>query len=360
MPAMKASWDIFCRVIDNFGDAGVCWRLARQLVDEHACRVRLWIDAPEALCGLQPAYAPQCPGQAVIDGVDIRPWPADFPAVTPAGVVIEAFACDLPQTYLAAMASQPRPPVWFNLDYLSAESWVDGCHGLASPHPQLPLSKQFFFPGFSARTGGLLREARLPPPVASDGAADRALRVNLFCYADAPVETLLRAHHASPTGIELGVFPGQPTQAVTAACASLAGQPPACHILPLAFLPQSGLDSCLAAADINFVRGEDSFVRAQLAGRPFVWHIYRQADDAHLDKLHAFLDCYCADASPALATVIRAMFLAWNTGQGLEPAWRDYLSALPDLRPHALAWAKKLFQAPDLAGNLVKAAKERL
>jgi hypothetical protein len=28
MPAMQLHWDIFCRVIDNFGDIGVCWRLA--------------------------------------------------------------------------------------------------------------------------------------------------------------------------------------------------------------------------------------------------------------------------------------------------------------------------------------------
>ena len=24
-------WDIFCQVIDNHGDVGVCWRLAREL-----------------------------------------------------------------------------------------------------------------------------------------------------------------------------------------------------------------------------------------------------------------------------------------------------------------------------------------
>ncbi|HET9045379.1 MAG TPA: elongation factor P maturation arginine rhamnosyltransferase EarP, partial [Casimicrobiaceae bacterium] len=37
-------WDVFCKVVDNFGDAGVCWRLARQLVAEHDLAVTLWID----------------------------------------------------------------------------------------------------------------------------------------------------------------------------------------------------------------------------------------------------------------------------------------------------------------------------
>ncbi len=58
----------------------------------------------------------------------------------------------------------------------------------------------------------------------------------------------------------------------------------------LPFLPQHKYDDLLASCDLNFVRGEDSFVRAQLAGRPLVWHIYPQAEDAHLTKLQAFLE----------------------------------------------------------------------
>ena len=38
------SWDIFCTVVDNYGDIGVCWRLARQLAAEHGFAVRLWVD----------------------------------------------------------------------------------------------------------------------------------------------------------------------------------------------------------------------------------------------------------------------------------------------------------------------------
>ena len=79
-------------------------------------------------------------------------------AAEPADVVIEAFGCELPAAYVTAMAKSGRRHAWVNLEYLSAEEWVDSHHGLPSPHPRLPLIKYFFFPGFSPSTGGLLVE----------------------------------------------------------------------------------------------------------------------------------------------------------------------------------------------------------
>ncbi len=173
MPSDQAlSCDIFCTVIDNLGDAGVCWRLARQLATEYDWQVRLWIDDPAPIALLAPDHA------AV--PVTVHPWAGDFGGVTPAQIVIEAFACELPPRYVEAMAALPRPPVWLNLEYLSAEDWVAGCHGLPSPHPRLPLVKHFFFPGFVAGTGGLLREKNLAVPPAPTFPGQ--LEISLFCY----------------------------------------------------------------------------------------------------------------------------------------------------------------------------------
>ena len=94
-------------------------------------------------------------------GVEVRHWAVSLPEVEPARVVIEAFACELPERHLQAMAQQQPRPAWINLEYLSAEDWVVGCHAMASPHPRLPLVKHFFFPGFDEATGGLLREPGL-------------------------------------------------------------------------------------------------------------------------------------------------------------------------------------------------------
>jgi len=156
----RFAWDIFCKVVDNFGDIGVTWRLARALARDHHLAVRLWVDDWEAFSRLCPG-ARTVPGRFESDGVEVRQWREPFPAVVPAENVIEAFGCELPAGYVAAMAASDAKPLWVNLEYLSAEPWVTGCHRLGSPHPLLPLLKHFFFPGFVAGTGGLLREPGL-------------------------------------------------------------------------------------------------------------------------------------------------------------------------------------------------------
>ena len=156
---MKASWDIFCSVVDNYGDIGVTWRLARQLVAEHQVPVRLWVDDLQAFVPLCPE-ADASAAQQWQQGVDVRLWPKDWQPVEAADVVIEAFACTLPDDYLQAIKARKTPVLWLNLEYLSAEDWVSGCHGLASLRSD-GLKRTFFFPGFEAGTGGLLREADL-------------------------------------------------------------------------------------------------------------------------------------------------------------------------------------------------------
>ena len=132
------SCDIFCTVVDNFGDIGVSWRLARQLANEHGMAVRLWVDDLTSFARLCPQVDVMLDTQYQ-QAVEVRRWPAEFPPVESAALVIEAFACRLPQRYEAAMAARVDKPVWINLEYLTAEDWVEGCHRLPSPHPTLPL-----------------------------------------------------------------------------------------------------------------------------------------------------------------------------------------------------------------------------
>ena len=157
---MQQRWDIFCTVIDNFGDAGVCWRLARQLAAEYELQVCLWIDDLRALQRLWPEVSAESAEQ-VVAGVVIRQWRVPFAPVEAADVVIEAFACTLPESYVAAMERRAQLPAWINLEYLSAEPWVADCHGLASLQAHTALKKYFFFPGFTAGTGGVLGERDL-------------------------------------------------------------------------------------------------------------------------------------------------------------------------------------------------------
>lgn len=121
----------FCSVVDNYGDIGVTWRLARQLAAEHACAVRLWVDDLRAFERMCPEVDVQL-DQQWQEGVDVRHWSQDWAPTPAADVVIAAFACQLPHDYMEAMAGCEHSPLWMNLDYLSAEEWVVGCHGLPS------------------------------------------------------------------------------------------------------------------------------------------------------------------------------------------------------------------------------------
>ncbi|MDW8324192.1 MAG: elongation factor P maturation arginine rhamnosyltransferase EarP [Burkholderiales bacterium] len=368
-----AQWDVFCRVVDNYGDIAVSWRLARQLTREHGLGVRLWVDDLTRFHALRPEIDPSRPQQR-LEGVEVRQWTQPFPTTAPAEVVIEAFGCGLPADYLAAMAARRPPPVWVNLEYLSAEAWVRGCHGLPSPHPRLPLTCWFFYPGFTAGTGGLMREAGLDAARARFLAAEQddfwarlglpprppgELRVSLFGYENPVLADLLAQWAAGARPVRCVVPAGR----ILAAVLHFFGRgdvPPAgltlalghlnVHCIPM--LPQEDYDRLLWACDLNFVRGEDSLVRALWAERPLVWQAYPQAAGAHRPKLEALLDRYAQDLPTPAAKALRRFTLAWN-GFGGALDWAAFEAQLPALRARASDWARQLQGLGDLAGNLV-------
>jgi uncharacterized repeat protein (TIGR03837 family) len=129
------------------------------------------------------------------------------------------------------------------------------------------------------------------------------------------------------------------------------------------FLPQDRYDELLWACDVNFVRGEDSFVRAQWAGRPFAWHIYPQKAGAHWVKLSAFLKRYNAGLDPSSATALTSLWEAWNGGgevpdvaTDVGAAWRAFVGQRAGLSAHARAWSRSLQMQPELAAELARFA----
>lgn len=371
-------WDLFCSVVDNFGDIGICWRVARQLVAEHGQQVRLWVDDLASFRRICPEVDSDRASQW-LRGVEVRHWSTPFPAVTPqkvGDVVIEALACTLPPEFLAAMAGRSRKPVWINLEYLSAEEWVAGCHGMASPHPQLPLIKHFFFPGFTSGTGGLLREHELLAqrrafqgdsaaqaafwlslglPVAAEG----ELRLSLFGYDTPEVSALAQVWSDGAQPIRCLAPEGRLAQQLAAALGHSSAKAGdsfgrgrlTVHVLP--FLEQDRYDRLLWGCDLNFVRGEDSFVRAQWAGRPLVWQAYRQEEGAHLLKLEAFLQRYCAGLPEPASADLRAFWLAWNRGEALAERWPAFLKRRDALTRHAETWISQQLKLGDAVTNLV-------
>lgn len=373
-------WDIFCRVIDNFGDIGVCWRLSTDLAGRGE-RVRLWVDDSSALDWMAPGAT-----AGTWYGIEVLPWqlstrPTELNTLAPADVWVEAFGCSISEEFIAFFANQAmtapiaaKPPTWINLEYLSAEDYVERAHGLPSPvmHGAAKgWTKHFIYPGFSERTGGLLREegltqrqvlfirqhsaqswltARGIEDTESLGKPSRL--VSLFCYEPEGLPDLLDAlaHDPHHTNCLL-VTPGRAAAAVRA-LVGLEQRRGQLHISYLPELTQTEFDELLWICDLNFVRGEDSLARALWAGRPFVWHIYPQDDGAHVPKLHAFLDRI--QASP----FHRDLHNRWNgisTAQpGQQDSWARALANLTPWQQAASALKAELAELPDLTGSLLQ------
>jgi hypothetical protein len=192
MPAAPTVWDLFCRVIDNHGDLGVCWRLACELA-ARGQQARLWVDDASALAWMAPqGLRGQVPGCRCGRGASPsmpRPWPACRRRRVDRGLRLRA-AAGLRGRRAGrhgAGVDQPGIP--------ERRAYVERCTACLRPCCRAGggLDKWFFYPGFTPRTGGLLREADLP---ARQAAFDRAAWLaRRACPAGraAAVAVLLRA-----------------------------------------------------------------------------------------------------------------------------------------------------------------------
>lgn len=374
--------DVFCTVIDNFGDIGICWRLSRQMAAEQGIAVTLWVDDLVSFQRICPEINPQLLQQQLFD-VQIRLWQADFPELNAEefpDLLIEALACTVPPSYLVQLSALRPDAIWLNLEYLSAEDWVHGCHALASPQAGIDLAKYFFFPGFTAQTGGLLREQGLVDALRvfsqdffaqqlfwqNAGIADAmdfSLKVSLFCYQQQAIaEFVQQLQHAAQSVLLLvpeGVVAGQLRALWPELVVNDTLRLNNLKIQILQFLPQQQYDYLLAACDINFVRGEDSVIRAHWAGKPMIWQIYRQEEQAHQVKLQAFLDKYLFAAPPQIATLVRQLHLRWDLEQPLAELLPLLIENIQEISEYQQHWQQFLMLQQDLVTNLVRFAENK-
>ncbi len=357
MPIQFLRIDIFCKVIDNYGDIGVCWRLCTQLVAQgHS--VRFVVDDASALAWMATSQERS--------KITLAAWTNAVAGQT-TDVVIETFGCELPESYIATLSPQCR---WLNLEHLSAERYVENCHLLPSPVLQGAGNgriKTFFYPGFTAKTGGLLRESDL---LAQQAVFDKVAWlktlgiecqkneriVSLFCYEPAALPTLLVQLQLSEQPTLLLVTTGRATQAVKSAqeVAPISSSKLRIHYLPP--LTQGDFDRLLWSSDFNFVRGEDSLVRAIWAGKPFIWQIYPQDDQAHHAKLASFLALYLQSADETTAKQIRCAHDAWNAmSAALNWPVEFVLKDLSPWRQVSQSQRKALLVMPSLLDALLTA-----
>jgi uncharacterized repeat protein (TIGR03837 family) len=303
----------------------------------------------------------------------------------PPDAFIDAFGDSVPAAFLDRFERAKPPPLWIVVEYLSAESWIDDRHGLPSPPAKRALKRWFFFPGFTPASGGLLRErdalaAGIRAPgnaqarrqawldIGATPPADDALVVSLFCYPNRALPSLLRAWRREAQPIACIVPEGVAVDALDVAFdgwrphAGNARQAGTLTVAVAPFVDQAAFDRRLRASDVAFVRGEDSFVRAQWAAVPFVWHAYPQPGRAQVAKLDAFVSRYVGRAEAEDADAVRGLWRAFNDDEAdaVLPAWGRYRARLPSLREHAAGWARTLASQDDLATRLVRFIAERL
>lgn len=377
---------IFCNIIDNFGDIGVCWRLARQLAAEYQLHVHLYVDDLNSFAILAPEIQPDLAVQQ-LGQISVYHWHDALNFNQPFDVVIEGFGCRLSDRFIAQMQQQARTgqsPVWINLEYMSAEQWVTECHGMVSIHPATGLEQIFWFPSTTTKSGGLIREQALLDQRnqfqqsteqqtafwQSLGLVDAMQfkrRISLFSYENTSIDSLLTAlaHDAESTLLLVPKSKSIPdiehwlNKAGLGQTLEAGDQIHFQHlkIAVLPFLSHMQYDHLLWACELNFIRGEDSCVRAQWAAKPFIWHIYPQDDDAHLVKLQAWIDQVEQQSTSVCAKPLVSWQLAmqsWNGKSFSNPElWQQWLTDVPQWNDQLADWSNKLAKQPDLATRLM-------
>lgn len=397
LPLSDCTVWLFCRVIDNFGDAGVAWRLASSLRQETGATVHLYIDDITTLAPLNHAIDPALPIQDT-DGVKVVHWMEDalmrFDDTPPPDCVIELFGCDLPPE--VHMVIRDHAALWLNWEYLTAETWAENMHLLPSPQTD-GTEKFFYFMGFSEQSGGLLREQgagvrhqesgiqlssqaeNLPAGHASDSTRRamsdtlHSVSVYLFGYTspvwadwlkcwqdlDQPLTVSLAGKQVTAALRQTAFLPADALQKTDSVWCS-----GALTLRQVPFVPQAEFDAVLQAADIVVVRGEDSFVRAQWAAKPFFWHIYPQAEQAHLTKLNAFWDLVYPYFPPIIATAHRALSDELNGAHVLSAAarkqhWQDLLTNRHAWEAALQRWRDNLSAQPSAIEKLASLIREK-
>lgn len=308
------SLDIFCEVIDNFGDIGVVYRLAKELKKTYntSLQIRVIINRLDEFMQLN-KNARDTDYQVIDDIIYIKKtfFVKNICTFLPANVIIEAFGCSLIDEYLER--AKECSSLLINLEYLSGESWIEDVHLVESPLGDCKLKKIFFMPGFTKKSGGVIidtlfleRKAKVLSnkefyldKFISDLDYKNMFIGTIFSYEKnfKPLIDTLRKNKKNNCLLVLGeksqqsfleLFKSFNVSIVSENVFKIEN----ITIKFMPFLEQEEYEELICAVDFNFARGEDSFIRVLLTGKPFLWHIYLQENFLHMDKLEGFIERY--------------------------------------------------------------------
>lgn len=329
-------WHIFSRAIDNYGDIAIAIRLARQLASIPENHVTLFTEISDTLNELLPAREVESYKFLDIDG--------DLSMAVPAPYIINVFNTEIPKCYMSELSQKTKI---FIYEYLSAESWVEDFHLKSSLNPNPLIEKVYFYPGFNEKTGGLLREKCIVKNLhrPSNINQTKRLQCSFFYYQHTNINEFLEQF------VNIGYLCKSmiPSNIIDQKIA---------NVLPsessiFKFLSFEKYDNLLKSSDLNFVRGEDSLCRAIFSGKPFVWQVYVQENEAHVKKLESFIEMYFFDLEINLKAIVTSLFYEWNTGQLNEETLKSYLINYNDISQFYASRSNHFISSKSAVDNLI-------
>lgn len=341
-------WHIFSRAIDNFGDLAISLRLSQQISEQINCKVTLFTEFNEALFSL----IPKIDSNTVVflmDNLEIRSINQPFNVIEAPTHIVNIFNIPIPDDYLILIN---KPTRYIIYEYLSAEKWVDGFHLKSSINLNCFLDQVYFFPGFTKNTGGLLIDEKKPKNHylkffrnTSEKDWLDFFNVSIFCYSHSNIQSVLNVNKSLKINIYI-------PELIINKYKAIIEWPK--HLVAYPFLSFADYDSLLGLCDLNFVRGEDSLVRAIISGKPFIWQPYIQENGAHFLKLNAFIDFYFSELQESLFKIISNIFKEWAAGKIPLELFKEFFSRIDEFNVYFIYKSELVLSQKRVINNLME------
>lgn len=359
---------VLCKVVDNFGDVGVVWRLCRELLKKDSTlKINLIIDDLKAFSCIWSEVEVGKEFQ-IVCGINVYDWNnydycySEF--LQNDGeklqIILECFQCGRPEWMEKILFEDKlqRTVQIIMIDYLTAEKYAEDFHCLQSLTRSAKVQKVNFMPGFTEKTGGLIigDEWKNLPERKVDGS------VLIFTY-ERNWKPLVRGILESQVAVRNGVkvAQGRGMQSFVDAWNEENAQSVIhnAKLEVLNYLSQNEWDKMMRNCSVLFIRGEESMSRACLSGIPFVWHAYPQSDEYQLVKVNALLEIMKVHFKSEDFEIIEKVWLCFNRPESevsekeMENACTEFLQKADSFVYGFKAFAQSLIKNGDFVDHLI-------
>lgn len=365
---------VLCKVVDNFGDIGVVWRLCCQLSNQikkenFTSKINLIVDDLASFNKICNSVDSNKSFQ-IVENINIFSWNDEKLCYDEfskndgenLSVILEVFQCGRPLWMEKILFEEKlnRTVQIIMIDYLTAEKYAEDFHCLQSLTRSSKVQKVNFMPGFTNKTGGLIIDSEW------EHFCDYKNNKTLLCFTyDRNWDALANACKKSNHIEKVLIAPGKGFESLKKSFYSNFIKDSNLKIEELSFMNQNEWDKMLKNCGVLFIRGEESMSRACLSGIPFVWHAYPQSDEYQLIKVRALLERMSVHFSVEDFKIIEKVWILINSAESeveqevFEKAILDFFDNAEKLVYGFREFSLDLRKNGDLCSNLMTFIKNR-